>query len=149
MIIKNKLINFFRLDSYRLMRGLGGPPSNASRSGSGSEIYERLPDSGSLGDDIDDPSFDDRLRLSGSDEGADSDEAYLDSMENNKRRNHQQVGGGGAGEHLVKPSQIKNKKKQQGKKMSSLATVQMLCLVINLNLSFLEPFKDNRRLSFL
>jgi hypothetical protein len=132
------------------MRGLGGPPSNASRSGSGSEIYERLPDSGSLGDDIDDPSFDDRLRLSGSDEGADSDEAYLDSMENNKRRNHQQVGGGGgAGEHLVKPSQIKNKKKQQGKKMSSLATVQMLCLVINLNLSFLEPFKDNRRLSFL
>jgi hypothetical protein len=130
------------------MRGLGGPPSNASRSGSGSEIYERLPDSGSLGDDIDDPSFDDRLRLSGSDEGADSDEAYLDSMENNKRRNHQQVGGGGAGEHLVKPSQIKNKKKQQGKKMSSLATVQMLCLVINVNLSFLEPFKDNRRLSF-
>ena len=108
--------NYFRLDSYRLMRGLGGPPSNASRSGSGSEIYERLPDSGSLGDDIDDPSFDDRLRLSGSDEGADSDEAYLDSIENNKRRNHHQSGGGGAAEHLVKPSQIKNKKKQQGKR---------------------------------
>ena len=108
----------FRLDSYRLMRGLGRPPSNPSRSGSGSEIYERLPDSGSLGDDIDDQSFDDRLRLSGSDEAADSDEAYLDSVENNKRRNHHQSGGGErgreAGEHLVKPSQIKNKKKQPG-----------------------------------
>ena len=108
-----------RLDSYRLMRGLGRPPSNPSRSGSGSEICERLPDSGSLGDDIDDQSFDDRLRLSGSDEAADSDEAYLDSVENNKRRNQHQSGGREGGEHLVKPSQIKNKKKQPGRHCSS------------------------------
>ena len=113
----------FRLDSYRLMRGLGGPPSNPSRSGSGSEIYERLPDSGSMADDLDDQSFDDRLRLSGSDEAADSDEAYLDSVENNKRRNHHQSGehGGGRGEHLVKPSQIKNKKKQPDKDFTSVS----------------------------
>jgi len=68
-----------------------------------------------MGDDLDDQSFDDRLRLSGSDDAADSDEAYLDSVENNKRRNHHQSGDHGRGEHLVKPSQIKNKKKQPGK----------------------------------
>lgn len=91
------------------MRGLGGPPSTASRSGSGSEIYERLPDSGSVADDLDDASFEDRLRMSGSDE---SDDAYIESMES-KSRNfqlHQES----VAEHLVKPSQIKNKKKHQG-----------------------------------
>lgn len=91
------------------MRGIGGPPSTASRSGSGSEIYERLPDSGSVGDDLDDASFEDRLHMSGSDE---SEDAYIDSMDT-KRRNFQQHQSG-ASEHLVKPSQIKNKKKQQG-----------------------------------
>ncbi|XP_071750033.1 rho GTPase-activating protein 190 isoform X5 [Lepeophtheirus salmonis] len=90
-----------RMDSYRLKRG---PPSNASRSGSGSEIYERLPglDSGSLVDD--EPSFDDRLRLSPSDEDSDI-YSHVDSMD---RQN------GGPTEHLIKPSLIKNRRKQQG-----------------------------------
>ncbi|CAB4058760.1 ARHGAP5 [Lepeophtheirus salmonis] len=89
-----------RMDSYRLKRG---PPSNASRSGSGSEIYERLPglDSGSLVDD--EPSFDDRLRLSPSDEDSDI-YSHVDSMD---RQN------GGPTEHLIKPSLIKNRRKQQ------------------------------------
>jgi hypothetical protein len=93
------------------MRGLGGPPSTASRSGSGSEIYERLPDSGSVADELDDGSFEDRLRMSGSDE---SDDPYIESVERNCRSFQQQQES--VVEHLVKPSQIKNKKKQQGKK---------------------------------
>jgi len=96
------------------MRGLGGPPSTASRSGSGgSEIYERLPNSGSVGDDLDDASFEERHRMSGSDE---SDDAYIESMDTKHRSFQQNQGGGSASEHLVKPSQIKSKKKQQGKK---------------------------------
>ncbi len=91
------------------MRGLGGPPSNASRSGSGSEIYERLPDSGSVADDLDDASFEDRLRMSGSDE---SDDAYIESVESKGRTFQQQQES--VTEHLVKPSQIKSKKKHQG-----------------------------------
>jgi hypothetical protein len=63
-----------------------------------------------MGDDLDDQSFDDRLRLSGSDDGADSDD--LDSMDNKRRNQH--PSGGAGNEHLVKPSQIKNKKKQPG-----------------------------------
>jgi len=105
----------FRLDSYRLMRGIGGPPSTASRSGSGSEIYERLPDSGSVGDDLDEASFEDRICMSRSDE---SDDAYIESSESKLRIFQQQQGG--AREHLVKPSQIKSKKKQQGMKKNFL-----------------------------
>jgi hypothetical protein len=43
--------------------------------------------------------------LSGSDEAADSDDAYLDSIENNKRRTNLQTAGDRVretGEHLVK-----------------------------------------------
>ena len=76
------------------MRGVGAPSSNAS--GSGSEIYERLPDSGSQGDELD-------QRL-GSDEClAAGDSDMYSSLD---RQN------GGGQEHLVRPSQIKNKKKQ-------------------------------------
>ena len=81
-----------RMDSYRIMRGSG----TGSRSASGSEIYERLPaDTGSLGDDLED-----RLRISCSDDDDlhDSDMYIL-----NQRAN------GGSGEHLVKPSQLKQK----------------------------------------
>ena len=75
----------------------GGPSSNASRSGSGSEIYERLPDSASPGDDLDE-------RL-GSDEciaGGDSDPYSSLERQNGRGRNQ---------EHLLRPSQIKNKTK--------------------------------------
>jgi hypothetical protein len=84
-----------RMDSYRLMRGSG----TGSRSGSGSEIYERLPaDTGSLGDDLED-----RLRISGSEEdvsGHDSDMYILNSQQRPSN-----------GDHLVKPLQIKPGKK--------------------------------------
>ena len=66
----------------------GGPPSNPSRSGSGSEIYERLP-------------ADEESR---SIHSSDDSDVY-DSMDRQKN---------GRGEHLVKPSQIKSKKRQQG-----------------------------------
>lgn len=83
-----------RMDSYRLMRG-SGTGSKGSRSGSGSEIYERLPaDTGSLGDDLED-----RLHLSCS-EDEDSD-MYILNQSNGDNR---------SGEHLVKPSQIKHKR---------------------------------------
>eukprot|EP00095_Tigriopus_kingsejongensis_P003293 maker-scaffold355_size198070-snap-gene-0.30 protein:Tk03293 transcript:maker-scaffold355_size198070-snap-gene-0.30-mRNA-1 annotation:"rho gtpase-activating protein 190 isoform x5" len=91
-----------RIDSYRMYSRQPGPPSNASRSGSGSEIYERLHDDGPA------PGrFDDRLRLSPSE---DSD-AY-NSMDRQNGGNVAVPGGGS--EHLVKPSQVKTRKKQQG-----------------------------------
>ena len=86
-----------RMDSYRIMhRGSG----TGSRSASGSEIYERLPaDTGSLGDDLDD-----RLRISCSDEDEDLHDSDMYIL--NQRAN-------GSGEHLVKPSQLKAKSKNQ------------------------------------
>ena len=83
-----------RMDSYRIMRGSG----TGSRSASGSEIYERLPaDTGSLGDDLED-----RLRISCSDEEEDLHDSDMYIL--NQRAN------GGSGEHLVKPSQLKQQK---------------------------------------
>ena len=79
-----------------------GPPSVASRSGSGSDIYERLPN------DYDDNEG--LLNISRSDV---SDEELEDSDEY-----HGSAGRGGksngSGERLVKPSQIK-KTKNAGK----------------------------------
>jgi hypothetical protein len=67
---------------------------------SGSEIYERLPTDGSLGDDLDDPlspTFPDDRALSPSDDSDVYSHVDLYAQEN--------------GEHLVKPSQIKNRRK--------------------------------------
>ncbi|XP_071440115.1 rho GTPase-activating protein 190 isoform X6 [Hetaerina americana] len=85
-----------RHESYHIKTG--------SNDGSGSEIYERLPTDGSLGDDIDEPlspTFPDDRPLSPSDDSDIYSHVDMYSQEN--------------GEHLVKPSQIKSHRKlQQG-----------------------------------
>lgn len=88
-----------RLDSYRMMRGGG----TGSRSGSGSENYERLPDSSSLGDDLDD-----RIHISSDDDDDDDSDIYTHLV----NKNGQAVAESN-NEHLVKPSQLKGRKKQQ------------------------------------
>ncbi|XP_046406932.1 rho GTPase-activating protein 190 isoform X3 [Ischnura elegans] len=83
-----------RHESYHIKTG--------SNDGSGSEIYERLPTDGSLGDDIDEPlspSFPDDRPLSPSDDSDIYSHVDMYSQEN--------------GEHLVKPSQIKSHRKMQ------------------------------------
>ncbi len=88
-----------RIDSYRLMHPHGR--GSGSRSGSGSEIYERLPaDSGSLGDDLED-----RLRISDSE--GESDGGHHPNIYSNLE---QQRSSNGQEEHLVKPSQLKHNK---------------------------------------
>ncbi|XP_059469344.1 rho GTPase-activating protein 190 isoform X11 [Neocloeon triangulifer] len=70
-----------------------------SNDGSGSEIYERLPTDGSMGDELDDqlsPTFPDDQGLSASEDSEYSVELY-----------HQENGE----HHLVKPSDIKNRRK--------------------------------------
>ncbi|CAB3372514.1 Hypothetical predicted protein [Cloeon dipterum] len=71
-----------------------------SNDGSGSEIYERLPTDGSMGDELDDqlsPTFPDDQGLSASD----------DSEYSGVELYHQENGE----HHLVKPSEIKNRRK--------------------------------------
>merc|ERR1719402_1774656 len=94
-----------RIDSY--IRA--GPPSlnsrsGSGRSGSGSEIYERLPDSGSHGDEIE---------VTGSD---DSDMySHVDSLDREGIRSAPRLNGTNShsNSHLpVKPSQIKSRRKQ-------------------------------------
>ncbi|KAG8238492.1 hypothetical protein J437_LFUL018422, partial [Ladona fulva] len=83
-----------RHESYHIKTG--------SNDGSGSEIYERLPTDGSLGDDIDEPlspTFPDDRPLSPSDDSDIYSHVDMYSQEN--------------GEHLVKPSQIKSRRKLQ------------------------------------
>jgi hypothetical protein len=76
-----------------------------SNEGSGSEIYERLPTDGSLGDDGEDavsPTYPDDRRLTPSD---DSDlYSTLDRPMQRSKEN-------GVGEHLVKPSHLKTRQK--------------------------------------
>lgn len=78
-----------------------------SNEGSGSEIYERLPTDGSLGDDGEDavsPTYPDERHLTPSD---DSD------LYSTLDRPHSQQRGKENGEHLVKPSQLKSRQKLQ------------------------------------
>lgn len=90
-----------------------------SNEGSGSEIYERLPTDGSLGEDGEDavsPTYPDDRRLTPSD---DSDlYSTLDRpMQRNKKEN-------GVGESLVKPSHLKSRQKtKQGTVSFSLSLV--------------------------
>jgi hypothetical protein len=88
-----------RHDAYR-----GRAESNE---GSGSEIYERLPTDGSLGDDGEEavsPTYPDERRLTPSD---DSDlYSTLDRPQSLSQRGQEN------GEHLVKPSQLKSRQKQ-------------------------------------
>ncbi len=77
------------MNSYVTRPGRVQPPG-ASRSGSGSDLRDRMRHSQSDDEDVDDDS-----------------EAYSSShVDSMNRRNN--------GEHLVRPSQIKNRKKQQG-----------------------------------
>ena len=101
----------FRVDSYRL-RDLhppivAGSSNHPSRSGSGSEIYERL---GGPGNDVSQSDDSDYNRGAGGD----------DSMD--RRRGSGQNGGGGGG---IRPSQIRNKKRQQGKEETLLHTLSV------------------------
>jgi hypothetical protein len=88
-----------------------GPPSNASRSGSGSEIYERLQGVGGGGGGV---------IVGGVELSDDDSDVYNSSMDRGGRRNGREpadTGRGvkvatGSGERLVKPSQIKKNKKQ-------------------------------------
>lgn len=86
-----------------------------SNEGSGSEIYERLPTDGSLGEDGEDavsPTYPDDRRLTPSD---DSDlYSTLDRpMQRSKKEN-------GVGENLVKPSHLKSRQKTRQGTLSSL-----------------------------
>lgn len=91
----------------------GGPPlyGRGSNEGSGSEIYERLPTDGSLGDEGEDavsPTYPDDRRLTPSD---DSD--LYSTLDRPMQRG---AGGGGTkenggGEHLVKPSHLRSRQK--------------------------------------
>ena len=82
----------------RHLLGAGPPYGRGSNEGSGSEIYERLPTDGSIGEDGEDavsPTYPDERRLTPSD---DSDlYSTLDRPKN--------------GEHLVKPSHLKSRQK--------------------------------------
>lgn len=105
-----------------------------SNEGSGSEIYERLPTDGSLGDDGEDavsPTYPDERRLTPSD---DSD-LYSTLDRPMQRPTTKENGGGGGGlglglglglggEHLVKPSHLKTRQKnRQGTLLSFIITL--------------------------
>ena len=85
---------------------MGGPPyGRGSNEGSGSEIYERLPTDGSLGEDGEDavsPTYPDERRLTPSD---DSD--LYSTLDRPMQRGKEN----GGGEHLVKPSHLKSRQK--------------------------------------
>lgn len=93
----NRLQQHHHQSTYRSLRA-------GSNEGSGSEIYERLPTDGSLGDDGEDavsPTYpDDRHRLTASDDS--------DIYSTLDRPGQQKENGG---EHLVKPSQLKGRQK--------------------------------------
>ena len=100
-----------RHDAYR-----GRAESNE---GSGSEIYERLPTDGSLGDDGEEavsPTYPDERRLTPSD---DSDlYSTLDRPQSLSQRGQEN------GEHLVKPSQLKSRQKQGIQQLLNLFCVR-------------------------
>ncbi len=102
-----------RIDSYRYTqqqqqhhRRLGsGQEGGASRSGSNSEMYDRLEEEGARGG-AGGAGGDNSLVISGSEDS--------DAFSSMDRRN------GGPAERLVKPSQIKSKKRQQGKTVANI-----------------------------
>lgn len=79
-----------------------------SNEGSGSEIYERLPTDGSLGDEGEDavsPTYPDERRLTPSDDS--------DLYSTLDRPMQQRSNENGGGEHLVKPSHLKTRQKNR------------------------------------
>ena len=101
-----------RVDSYRFAQRLGGHHEGASRSGSNSEVYERLEEEG--GPDGAGASRGGVGGRGGDNNSLCSDDS--DAFSSMDRRN-----GAGGGERLVKPSQIKSKKRQQGEQLPDQA----------------------------
>lgn len=89
--------------------GGGGIYGRGSNEGSGSEIYERLPTDGSIGEDGEDavsPTYPDERRLTPSD---DSD--LYSTLDRDRPPMQQRRSKENGGDHLVKPSHLKTRQK--------------------------------------